>query len=124
MAAAGAARRDGCLAVGGQLIEMALQAIAALPPALIASAVFLQIVGAGTAQAMSAAACAFMDGFAVSGVLPVTGGKRHASKHQHQAENGFLHRRISNFALQPIYGGGRYWDRTSDPYDVNVVLSR
>ncbi len=20
--------------------------------------------------------------------------------------------------------GGRYWDRTSDPYDVNVVLSR
>jgi len=21
-------------------------------------------------------------------------------------------------------GGGRGWDRTSDPYDVNVVLSR
>jgi len=21
-------------------------------------------------------------------------------------------------------GGGRYWDRTSDPYDVNVVLYR
>ncbi len=21
-------------------------------------------------------------------------------------------------------GGGRYWDRTSDPFDVNEVLSR
>ena len=22
------------------------------------------------------------------------------------------------------FSGGRYWDRTSDPYDVNVVLYR
>jgi len=22
------------------------------------------------------------------------------------------------------FNGGRYWDRTSDPYDVNVVLYR
>ena len=32
---------------------------------------------------------------------------------------------LSEHPAKPlIYNGGRDWDRTSDPYDVNVVLSR
>ena len=34
-----------------------------------------------------------------------------------EAENLLL-----RFIIAPLYYGGRYWVRTSDPYDVNVVL--
>ena len=27
-------------------------------------------------------------------------------------------------ASEPVKNGGRYWDRTSDPFDVNEVLYR
>ena len=31
---------------------------------------------------------------------------------------------LLGLALMRRRNGGRYWDRTSDPYDVNVVLYR
>lgn len=31
---------------------------------------------------------------------------------------------VSVFLVQFLLNGGRYWDRTSDPHNVNVVLYR
>jgi hypothetical protein len=43
---------------------------------------------------------------------------------QEPRPTGEVGRTVAFFQGAYLKGGGRWWDRTTDPYDVNVVLSR
>jgi hypothetical protein len=94
-----------------------LQAFAPRTPTFLTSTVLRKLSSTGPPQSMSTASLALL----LCCWLQAESGT--------QAKTSTSPKTILFIGGSPcasfrLWNGGRYWDRTSDPYDVNVVLSR